>query len=120
MSKKRKNRNKNRKVGLTGPTLLGPMIFLLVKLFTQIYALVQICVYQCIHIYVYNIHTLICVILIFGCEAETNYCVDFPSCCEFLGAKAPLQPTSSEGLFVCLSVCMSVCIYVCNILTSLH
>ena len=34
---------------------------------------------------------------------------------KFLGAKAPLQPTSSEGLYVCLSVCMSM--YVCNILT---
>ena len=27
----------------------------------------------------------------------------------FLGAKAPLQPTSSEDLYVCLSVCMYVC-----------
>ena len=43
----------------------------------------------------------------------------------FLGAKAPLQPTSSEGLYVCMSVCLyvcmsvclSVCMYVCNILT---
>ena len=33
----------------------------------------------------------------------------------FLGAKAPQQPTSSEGLYVCLYVCM----YVCNILTPL-
>ena len=24
----------------------------------------------------------------------------------FLGAKAPLQPTSSEALYVCMSVCM--------------
>ena len=41
----------------------------------------------------------------------------------FLGAKAPLQPTLSEGLYVCLyvclSVCMYVCMYVCNILTPL-
>ena len=30
----------------------------------------------------------------------------------FLGAKAPLQPTSSEGLYVCMSVCLYVCMYV--------
>ena len=30
----------------------------------------------------------------------------------FLGAKAPLKPASSEGLYVC----MYVCIYVCNTL----
>ena len=30
-----------------------------------------------------------------------------------LGAKAPLQPTSSEGLYVYMSVCLSVCLSVC-------
>ena len=30
----------------------------------------------------------------------------------FLGATAPLQPTSPEGLYICLYVCMYVCMYV--------
>ena len=38
---------------------------------------------------------------------------------KFLGANAPLGPTSSEGLYVCMSVFMSVCLYVCKTLAPL-